>query len=50
MIVMVFFDVETEEICRELGYQLIMPSDELRLRTATPSAGGTWPRCTCGRS
>ena len=32
MIVMVFFDEETEEICRELGYQLIMPSDELRRR------------------
>jgi biotin carboxylase len=30
MIVMVFFDEETEEICRELGYNLIMPSDELR--------------------
>src|SRR6476469_3171048 len=32
MIVMVFFDEETEEICRELGYDLIMPSDELRRR------------------
>src|SRR6478735_5104422 len=32
MIVMVFFDEETEEICRELGYNLIMPSDELRRR------------------
>jgi biotin carboxylase len=32
MIVMVFFDAETEEICRELGYQLILPSDELRRR------------------
>lgn len=32
MVVMVFFDEETEEICRELGYQLIMPSDELRRR------------------
>ena len=32
MIVMVFFDEETEEICRELGYHLIMPSDELRRR------------------
>ena len=32
MIVMVFFDEETEEICRELGYELIMPSDELRRR------------------
>ena len=26
MIVMVFFDEETEEICPELGYELIMPS------------------------
>jgi biotin carboxylase len=32
MICMVFFDEETEEICRELGYQLIMPSDALRRR------------------
>jgi biotin carboxylase len=32
MIVMVFFDAETEEICRELGYRLILPSDELRRR------------------
>lgn len=32
MIVMVFFDAETEEICRELGYDLIMPTDELRRR------------------
>jgi len=32
MIVMVFFDAETEEICSELGYNLIMPSDELRRR------------------
>jgi biotin carboxylase len=32
MIVMVFFDSETEDICRELGYQLILPSDELRRR------------------
>src|SRR5680860_216304 len=32
MIVMVFFDEETEEICRELGYNLIMPSDALRRR------------------
>jgi biotin carboxylase len=32
VIVMVFFDAETEEICRELGYQLILPSDELRRR------------------
>ena len=32
MIVMVFFDEETEEICEELGYNLIMPSDSLRRR------------------
>ncbi len=31
-IVMVFFDAETEEICAELGYDLILPSDELRRR------------------
>ena len=31
-IVMVFFDEETEEICAELGYDLIMPSDALRRR------------------
>ncbi len=30
MIAMVFFDEETEEICRELGYRLILPSDSLR--------------------
>jgi biotin carboxylase len=29
-IVMVFFDHETEEICEELGYDLILPSHELR--------------------
>jgi biotin carboxylase len=29
-IVMVFFDAETEEICQELGYDLILPSAELR--------------------
>jgi biotin carboxylase len=29
---MVFFDAETEEICEELGYELILPSDELRRR------------------
>jgi biotin carboxylase len=28
----VFFDEETEQICRELGYNLILPSDELRRR------------------
>jgi len=32
MVAMVFFDEETEEICRELGYQLILPSDALRRR------------------
>src|SRR3954454_3643906 len=32
MIAMVFFDEETEEICQELGYKLIMPTDELRRR------------------
>lgn len=32
MIAMVFFDEETEEICRELGYQLILPPDSLRRR------------------
>jgi biotin carboxylase len=31
-VVMVFFDEETEEICRELGYQLILPPDSLRRR------------------
>ena len=31
-IAMVFFDEETEEICRDLGYELILPSDELRRR------------------
>jgi len=29
-IAMVFFDAETEEICEELGYELILPSYELR--------------------
>src|SRR4051795_5574196 len=32
MIAMVFFDEETEEICRELGYNLILPPDRLRRR------------------
>jgi biotin carboxylase len=32
MVAMVFFDEETEEICRELGYTLILPSDALRRR------------------
>ena len=31
-VVMVFFDRETEEICEELGYDLILPSAELRER------------------
>ena len=29
---MVFFDEETERICEELGYDLILPSAELRER------------------
>ncbi len=29
-VAMVFFNEETEEICRELGYELILPSNELR--------------------
>jgi biotin carboxylase len=32
MVAMVFFDEETEEICREQGYHLILPPDELRRR------------------
>src|SRR5690348_10476436 len=32
MVAMVFFDEETEEICRELGYTLILPPDSLRRR------------------
>jgi biotin carboxylase len=32
MVAMVFFDEETEEICRELGYTLILPPDALRRR------------------
>jgi len=32
MIAMVFFDEETEQICRELGYTLILPPDSLRRR------------------
>ena len=32
MVAMVFFDAETEEICRELGYTLILPTDSLRRR------------------
>ena len=31
-IAMVFFDAETEQICEELGYELILPSDALRRR------------------
>jgi biotin carboxylase len=32
MVAMVFFDEETEDICREQGYKLILPSDSLRRR------------------
>jgi len=32
MIAMVFFDEETEQICEELGYDLILPPDSLRRR------------------
>ncbi len=32
MVAMVFFDEETEEICREQGYRLILPPDSLRRR------------------
>src|SRR5215211_5685283 len=32
MVAMVFFNEETEEICRELDYNLILPPDELRRR------------------
>jgi hypothetical protein len=32
MVAMVFFDKETEEICRELDNTLILASDELRRR------------------
>ncbi len=31
-VAMVFFDEETERICEELGYELILPPDELRRR------------------
>jgi biotin carboxylase len=31
-VAMVFFDEETERICQELGYDLILPSDALRRR------------------
>ena len=31
-IAMVFFDAETEQICEELGYDLILPAHELRRR------------------
>jgi hypothetical protein len=31
-IAMVFFDEETEQLCRELGYELILPPHELRRR------------------
>ena len=33
MVAMVFFDEETEEICKELGYNLILP----RIRFADSS-------------
>jgi biotin carboxylase len=32
LVAMVFFDEETEEICREQGYRLILPPDPLRRR------------------
>ncbi len=32
MVAMVFFDEETEQICGELGYELILPPDSLRRR------------------
>jgi biotin carboxylase len=32
MVAMVFFNEETEEICKELDYNLILPPDELRRR------------------
>ncbi|HVN11609.1 MAG TPA: biotin carboxylase [Kineosporiaceae bacterium] len=32
MVAMVFLDEETEQICRELGYDLILPPDSLRRR------------------
>ncbi len=32
MVAMVFFDEETEQICEELGYKLILPPDSLRRR------------------
>jgi biotin carboxylase len=32
MVAMVFFDEETEEICKEQGYKLILPPDSLRRR------------------
>ena len=32
MAAMVFFDEETEEICKDLGYNLILPPDSLRRR------------------
>ena len=32
MVAMVFFDEETEQICREFGYTLILPPDSLRRR------------------
>ena len=32
MVAMVFFDEETEDVCKEQGYNLILPSDSLRRR------------------
>jgi biotin carboxylase len=32
MVAMVFFDEETEQICREQGYKLVLPPDSLRRR------------------
>ena len=32
LVAMVFFDEETEEICREQGYTLVLPADSLRRR------------------
>ena len=36
---MVFFDAETEEICRELGYDLILPPASLRSLQRQAAAG-----------
>ena len=47
---MVFFDEETEEICREQGYTLILPPDSLRRRldskiVTTQLGNEAAPRC-----